>query len=124
MKLILDTELCRIVQDKAEIKVFVKITEGGWVEHHPFTPDARGLVGALTVATDICAGKFWLQKLVKDSDRVLNVAQIVAAKEKDPNERCECGHKRIEHVYEEGACRPGYKCADQCIRFRPKEGDA
>jgi hypothetical protein len=28
---------------------------------------------------------------------------------------CVCGHKKIDHIYEEGACRPGFICS--CPRF-------
>ena len=28
-----------------------------------------------------------------------------------------CGHERRQHVYEEGACRPGFVCKERCDRF-------
>jgi hypothetical protein len=36
----------------------------------------------------------------------------------DAAEKCACGHKRGDHIYEEGACRPGFACADECGGFR------
>jgi hypothetical protein len=32
---------------------------------------------------------------------------------------CVCGHLRIHHIHEEGACRPGFECAANCTEFRP-----
>lgn len=31
------------------------------------------------------------------------------------NEMCKCGHKKSDHIYEEGACRPGSAC--DCQKF-------
>ena len=30
-----------------------------------------------------------------------------------------CGHRRRDHIYEEGACRPGYPCAGSCTLYVP-----
>ena len=30
-----------------------------------------------------------------------------------------CGHRRRDHIYEEGACRPGYPCARSCGAYAP-----
>ncbi len=35
-----------------------------------------------------------------------------------PNDLCTCGHKREAHIYWDGACRPGFVCADHCTEFR------
>jgi hypothetical protein len=32
---------------------------------------------------------------------------------------CECGHLRIQHIYAEGACRPGFVC--ECSGFKIKK---
>lgn len=32
-------------------------------------------------------------------------------------EPCRCGHAKPQHIYEEGACRPGFMC--DCKRFEP-----
>lgn len=36
---------------------------------------------------------------------------------------CECGHTKAQHIYEEGACRPGYQCACYCEKFEPAQAD-
>jgi hypothetical protein len=37
------------------------------------------------------------------------------------DDRCLCGHPRTAHIYETGACRPGWACV--CVVFRPAEDD-
>ena len=32
-------------------------------------------------------------------------------------DKCMCGHGRSDHIYEEGACRPGFVCPDGCLTF-------
>lgn len=34
---------------------------------------------------------------------------------------CTCGHARLQHIYGDGACRPGYECAFRCENFEPKK---
>jgi hypothetical protein len=35
------------------------------------------------------------------------------------NNECICGHKIEDHIYFEGACRPGFIC--DCIKFVTKD---
>lgn len=39
---------------------------------------------------------------------------------------CKCGHGRRDHIYDEGACRPGFECREECREYRPLSpgGDA
>lgn len=38
----------------------------------------------------------------------------------DPDEPCDtCGHPMGDHIYHEGACRPGFVCESKCERFVP-----
>ena len=37
-----------------------------------------------------------------------------------PQDKCECGHARSQHVYERGACRPGFVCSSRCPEFNLK----
>lgn len=40
------------------------------------------------------------------------------------DETCACGHPKSAHIYEEGACRPGWVCTDGCKEYRPEQADA
>jgi hypothetical protein len=35
------------------------------------------------------------------------------------NELCRCGHLKADHIYHDGACRPGYVCKNDCAEFTP-----
>ena len=61
MNQILKHKLVEIIQDEVGYRLFIATQEGGWVEHNPFPNDLRGLVGAMMIATDVLAGKFWLK---------------------------------------------------------------
>lgn len=30
---------------------------------------------------------------------------------------CVCGHQKRDHIYHEGACRPGFECVQRCDKF-------
>ena len=32
-------------------------------------------------------------------------------------EACICGHLKTDHIYHEGACRPGFVCASECREY-------
>ena len=49
-----------------------------------------------------------------DTEKEANVSESV----------CLCGHRKIDHIYEEGACRPGHVCALSCDEFTPVVGSA
>lgn len=34
------------------------------------------------------------------------------------DDTCVCTHSRSAHIYESGACRPGYRCDSECGEFR------
>lgn len=38
--------------------------------------------------------------------------------------RCKnCGHGRADHIYEEGACRPGFECPSRCKEYVAPSSD-
>lgn len=39
----------------------------------------------------------------------------------DPN-GCKCGHKKAHHIYETGACRPGFACSAACSEYTVQVG--
>jgi hypothetical protein len=57
--LILQHRLVRIEFDGTQHRVFIAMSRGGYLEHNPFPGDLRGLVSAMTLATDCLAGKFF-----------------------------------------------------------------
>jgi len=33
---------------------------------------------------------------------------------------CRCGHTRLQHIHEEGACRPGFVCDKACDQYQDR----
>lgn len=64
-ELILNTDLVKIYFYGAEYKLFIKMSQGGTIEHEPFLGNLTGLVSALQLATEICAGKFFPRRVVE-----------------------------------------------------------
>ncbi len=61
-KIVLDTELVVINDLGNQYQVLIKMSQGGTIEHEPFPKSLEGLVTALQLATEICAGKFFLRR--------------------------------------------------------------
>lgn len=64
-KLILQTDIVRIEFTGKEHRVLIRLSKGGWLEHNPFPGDLRGLVSAMSLATDCLAGKFFPMGLLE-----------------------------------------------------------
>lgn len=82
-KLILDAELVKIYFTGNEYRVLISMSRGGMLEHEPFPGDLRGLVAAMTLATEVCAGKFFPRGVVKEeasAPKVFDRAQIGGSK--------------------------------------------
>lgn len=62
--LILNTQFVKILQlTTGKYRVLIAMSDGGWIEHNEFDGDARGLVAAMSLATDCCAGKFYPKRV-------------------------------------------------------------
>ena len=65
-KPIVNTRFCvvRESDDSKKLRVFIALSDGGWIEHQEFDNNLQGLVGALDLATQCCAGKFYPKSVV------------------------------------------------------------
>lgn len=79
-KVVLTTPFVRIVQTEVQYQVFITMSEGGIVEHNPFPNNVQGLVAALQLATEICAGKFFLMKVVKEKGSAPELPEAILLK--------------------------------------------
>lgn len=66
-KTILNTEIVKIVQTDEGFHTYIKMQEGGWLEHATFPPELKGLVNALDLATNCAAGKFYPKRITTDA---------------------------------------------------------
>jgi hypothetical protein len=54
--------------EKNETVIYVRLESGPWLKHKAFNSDLKGLVGAMMLATDVLAGKFYPECIVGDLD--------------------------------------------------------
>lgn len=68
-KFILDTPMVKILQNKPEeIQLLIKMKDGKYAVQKPYEGDLRGLIGAMTLAIDVLAGKVILNGTVDLED--------------------------------------------------------
>lgn len=63
-KCVLNTEQVKVFDTGTEYQVLVVCQDGAVIEHEPFTRDQHGLVGAILLGADICAGKFFPRRVM------------------------------------------------------------
>jgi hypothetical protein len=79
MKYILQTDLVRIIDDKTQYAVHIRLSKGGWIEHEPFERKQSGLVAALLLAADVNAGKFFPRRVINEKSEPLMIEKEVLA---------------------------------------------
>lgn len=62
---IVNTPLVRVVQDRGGYSMYITCKDGTIVEHEPFPNNLEGMVAAISLSAEICAGKFFLSKVVQ-----------------------------------------------------------
>ena len=79
MKLILNHEMVLVVQNADTIIVKIRMRDGRWALQAPFQADQRGLIGAVTLALDVLAGKIMLTGIEapQANERALNMPKLV-----------------------------------------------
>jgi hypothetical protein len=68
-------------------------------------------IAAVLHANGVCDAMFAHYGPAKKCERVARA--LVEAS------TCACGHAQIDHIYEEGACRPGFVCEAGCTLYWP-----
>lgn len=68
MKTILDTEIIKVFLTNEGYVPIIKMEGDNWLEHMPFPANLQGLVNAMQLATECCAGKFYPKRIYKKSD--------------------------------------------------------
>ena len=59
-RIVLNHDLVRIVENSGKVEMFIKMGNGEWAVQRPYEGDLRGLIGAMTLAIDVLAGKIIL----------------------------------------------------------------
>lgn len=63
-KYIVNTELVKVIDNGASYQMHILCKSGQIVEHEPFSRDLEGLVAAISLSAEICAGKFYLSRVL------------------------------------------------------------
>ena len=74
--LLLNHILVKIYLTDSEAKVIVKMKSGGWVELEPLPSSMDGVVMAMTIATEVLAGKFIIRGLHSEMKVTEDVGEI------------------------------------------------
>lgn len=68
MNLIVNTDLVRVIDTGKEYQMLITCKNGTVVEHEPFKRNLEGLVAAISLSAEICAGKFFLSGVAQIND--------------------------------------------------------
>lgn len=72
-ELILNTEIVQIYLKNEEYCIYIRMSRGGTIEHEPMPGNVQGLVNALQLATEVCAGKFFPRGVVETGSPAISV---------------------------------------------------
>jgi hypothetical protein len=75
MKLVLDTQLIKIYEIDNKLMSLVKMSNGETLEMNSFNADLQGYIGALTLAQEVIAGKFWPKQVHDDKPKFTSVKE-------------------------------------------------
>lgn len=58
------TPIVQVYKTDTHYEMTIVCKDGSVIEHEPFKGDLEGLVSALSLSAEICAGKFYLSKVI------------------------------------------------------------
>lgn len=62
-----DTPLVKVIKRVDRFQVYIYCKDSSIIEHEPFPLTLEGLVAAISLSAEICAGKFYLNRIIKDN---------------------------------------------------------
>lgn len=75
---VVETPLIKIIRKALLFQVFLFCKDGSVIEHEPFPLTLEGLVAALSLSAEVCAGKFYLNRIIKDNS--VSTTTLIAGK--------------------------------------------
>lgn len=78
--LLLNHALVQVVITQSETQVKIKMTSGQWVECEPLPPSLEGQVMAVSLASEIMAGKFYLKGIAREVEKQGDLKQLLPDK--------------------------------------------
>lgn len=64
MNFLVNTPLVRVFKSAKGYEMHIVCKDGSVIEHEPFPNDLQGMVAAISLSAEICAGKFYLSKVL------------------------------------------------------------
>jgi len=64
---VVSTPLVTLIKRQNAFQMLIYCKNGSVVEHEPFPLTLEGMVAAISLSAEICAGKFYLNRIVKDN---------------------------------------------------------
>jgi hypothetical protein len=65
---IVNTPLVRVFQTVKGYEMLITCKDGSIIEHELFPNNLEGMVSAISLSAEICAGKFYLSRVVQTTD--------------------------------------------------------
>ena len=62
--LIVNTPLVQVIKTAAGYEMNIVCKDGSIIAHEPFPNNLEGMVAAISLSAEICAGKFYLSKVI------------------------------------------------------------
>ena len=73
MEFIVNTPLVKVFRTNKGIEMHIRCKDGSVIAHEPFQDSLEGMVAAISLSAEICAGKFYLNSIVSKSDEKLEL---------------------------------------------------
>ena len=67
------TPMVQVYKTDLHYEMTIVCRDGSIVEHEPFKNDLQGLVAALSLCAEICAGKFFLKSVKRSAKKNLEI---------------------------------------------------
>ena len=74
--LIVNTPMVKVIKTDQGYEMFITCKDGSIVEHEPFKNDLEGMVSAISLSAEICAGKFFLKGIQQSKHLRLNSKKV------------------------------------------------
>jgi len=75
VKFVVSTDLIKVIDTGTEYAVHIRMSQGGWIEHEPYERTIQGLVTALQLSTEVCAGKFFPRRVLTERGDPLQISK-------------------------------------------------
>lgn len=74
MNYIVNTQAVKVFQSARGYEMIITCKDGTLIQHEPFPGTLEGMVSAISLSAEICAGKFFLNSVfkMKDEHKQLN----------------------------------------------------